>query len=211
MCSHLCLPALLCHYCDHAVLLLWSSCPVDVQQSFTKPASFYLNTPVITGISGKWLNENTKDWFSCGYEYYFIDWELSWLNISSFHTLNYFMMLKVLSLSGQGWFDYRIKDTSGNSGRLYFHGCGPLEQHGKQCHRDCFLLNLIQIPGSSPARGRLSVAKRQGKEEYKNYPMTAILSCAGRLLLNNAKCPTSKTNLTLLLLSTKNFLERFSN
>lgn len=75
---------------------------------------------------------------------------------------------------------------------------------------ETFLLNLVQTPGSSPAQARLSVAKRQGKEEYKNYPMNAILSCAGRLLLNNAKCPTSKTNLTLLILSTKNFLERFS-
>lgn len=95
----------------------------------------------------------------------------------------------ILSLSGQGWFDYHIKDTSGNSGRLYFHGCGSLEQHGKQCHRDCFLLNLVQMPGSNPAWARLSVAEIQGKEEYKNYPMTAVLSCAGRLLLNSAKCP----------------------
>lgn len=76
-----------CHYCDHAVLLLCSSCPVDVQQSFTKTASFCLDTPVVTGISGKWLYENTKDWFPCRYEYYFIDWELLWLSISSFHTL----------------------------------------------------------------------------------------------------------------------------
>lgn len=153
------------YYCDHAVLLLCSSCPVHVQQSFTKTASVYLDTPVITGISDKWLNENTKYWFSCGYEYYIIDWELLWLNISSFHTLNYFMMVKVLSLSGQGWFVYHIRDTSENSGRLYFHVCGPLEQHGKQYHRDCFLLNLVQKPGNNPAWARLWVVKRQGKEE----------------------------------------------
>lgn len=207
----------ICVFLLYSTSLLWSCCVVALLFLSCWCATIIYKTSIFLSwhtrsnwTSGKWLNENTKDWFSCGYEYYFVDWEVLWLNSSSFHTHNYSMILKILSLSGQAWFDYRIKDTRGNSGRLYFHDCGPLEQHGKQCHRDCFLLNLVQMPGSNPAWARLSVAERQGKKEYKNYPMASILSCAGRLLLNNAKCPTLPRQISLLLLSTKNFLERFS-
>lgn len=201
-CDHICVSpwSPVCHYCDCALLLLWSSCPVDVQSShpyggrysnhLQEQHLFCLDTPAVTEISNKWLNESTRDWFCCGCEYYFIDWDLLWLNMSSFHTLKCFLMLKMLSLSGQEWFHYHIEDTSGNSGRrLYIHGCGPLEQHGKQYHR-C-LLDLVQILGSSSTLARLWVARRQEKEEYrKKHPMTVILSCAERLLSNTAKCPT---------------------
>lgn len=95
--------ALVVRSCWHTVSSLLP-CSGRYKNHLQQQYLFCLDATAAAEVSNKRLNETSRDWYSCGYEYCFIEWDLLWLNVSSFHTLRYFLMLKCFVFQGRGSF-----------------------------------------------------------------------------------------------------------